>query len=192
MKSWKYILAALLFSVILTACGKTNQSEANDADNSNQSQSEEENKDDSQKIFGEFSTWNLEGEVVTQEIFEQKSLTMVNIWGTFCGPCISEMPGIGELNREYGNRDFQVVGMLCDVYEAGDETALQIVNETQADYQHLIVSQDLAHGILSQVTSVPLTVFLDSEGNMVGEVYMGARDKETWKLIIEQLLVQVQ
>ena len=45
---------------------------------------------------------------------------------------------------------------------------------------------------LQYVSSVPTTVFLDKNGSVVGEVYAGARDKETWELIINQYLAEVK
>ena len=35
-----------------------------------------------------FSTTDLEGNTVTNDIFSQADLTVVNFWGTFCNPCI--------------------------------------------------------------------------------------------------------
>ena len=42
---------------------------------------------------------------------------MVNIWATFCSPCIREMPELAELNEAYGD-NFQVIGIVVD---AADE-----------------------------------------------------------------------
>ena len=32
---------------------------------------------------------------MTHEVFDDADLTVINIWGTFCGPCIQEMPDLG-------------------------------------------------------------------------------------------------
>lgn len=42
--------------------------------------------------FPAFTTTDLNGNAVTEEIFLGKALTVVNIWGTFCDPCVNEMP----------------------------------------------------------------------------------------------------
>ena len=40
-----------------------------------------------------FETTDLDGNTVNSaDLFAASKLTMINIWGTFCGPCISEMP----------------------------------------------------------------------------------------------------
>ena len=53
---------------------------------------------------------------------------------------------------------------------------------------HIIVSKDLQNGILSTVTAYPTTIFVDAEGNQIGEVYIGARDQAAWELIVEKTL----
>lgn len=63
---------------------------------------------------------------------------MVNIWGTYCTPCLSEMPSLGKLAQEADPAEFQLVGVLADVMEAAgpeDETwakAISLVEETGA------------------------------------------------------------
>lgn len=146
------------------------------------------NTDGQTGIFGNFETVTLEGETVTQDIFAEADLNMVNIWGTFCGPCIREMPELGELSDEYADEGVQIIGMLTDVTDPEDETAHLIVDETGADYTHLVLSQDLVDNYLSQVQAVPTTVFVDGEGNQIGEVYTGARSKEDWSAIVDELL----
>ena len=169
-----------LMGLMLTSC----------ADRENEK--EESGRQTSKNVFGSFTSETLEGTEITQDIFAEADFTMVNIWGTFCGPCIREMPELGEISREYCEKGVQIVGMLCDVYESGDETALKIVEETQADYIHIVASSDLQNGILRQVQAVPTTIFVDSEGNQIGEIYTGSRDKKGWTEIIEETLGEVK
>lgn len=143
-------------------------------------------------VFGTFVSQTVDGTEVTQDIFAEADLTMVNIWGTFCGPCIAEMPELGELSREYEGSGVRIIGMLCDVYEPGDEEALEIIEATEADYMHIVASDDLMKGNLGAVQAVPTTVFVDKEGKQVGKAYSGATDKETWKQRIEELREEVQ
>lgn len=156
---------------------------------------EEEKKDG---VFSEFTAEDLDGNEQTQEIFSGKKLTMVNIWGTFCGPCISEMPELAELNEAYDESEFQVVGMVIDILgrdgtvsPEGIETAKYIIEQTGADYLHLTPSQDLIEKKLQYVDAVPETIFVDENGVQVGESYKGARSKEKWQEIIDELLTKV-
>lgn len=194
MKKMKYLVFMLMAVLLLAACGKSEEVVEEDITESVEAEetTEEENEQEPVKLFGVFDTQTLDGEPVTEEIWGEADLTMVNIWGTFCGPCIAEMPDLGEISREYADRGFQIVGMVCDVMEPGNETALEIVSETKADYTHVVASEDLTMNALQYVSSVPTTVFLDKEGDVVGEVYSGARDKASWELIINQYLAEVK
>lgn len=190
-------LILILTAIMLTACAGNEQAEEESSAGQAEEQKAESGEDTAdekqaeENIFGTFTSETLEGTEVTQDIFGEADLTMVNIWGTFCGPCIREMPELGEISREYGEKGVRIVGMLCDVYESGDETALKIVEATQADYTHIVASSDLGKGFLGQVQAVPTTVFVDSSGNQVGEIYTGSRDKESWIEIIEETLGEV-
>ena len=142
-----------------------------------------------------FTATDLDGNTVTQDIFADYSLTMVNIWATFCSPCIEEMPYLGQLKSEYQNKGVNIVGIVADVQnsdgsipEEGVAFAKEIVSQTGANYTHLLPSESLNNIILNNVAAVPTTVFVDSKGNRVGEEYVGSRDKQEWAEIIEELL----
>ena len=190
------VLAMGMFlALALEGCGGTEAAEdAGSGGNEGNVQKEETsgNEESGENIFGEFEAQTLDGEDVTQEIFGQSKLTMINIWGTFCGPCIQEMPELGEISRSYDTGEFQMIGLISDVMEPQDADAKEIIDSTQADYVHLIASPDLQRNILSRVSVVPTTVFVDADGNQVGEAYAGSRSKEDWTGIIEELRGEVQ
>ena len=116
---------------------------------------------------------------------------MVNIWATYCGYCLHEMPTLGQLNQEYADKGFQVIGIPLDANSASSiQTAKEIVEKTNASYLHLLPSQSLVEAKLNQVTYVPETFFVDENGAQVGQKYVGPKDKQDWAQIIEQLLEQ--
>lgn len=157
----------------------------------------EETEQASDGIMSSFSATALDETVVNQEIFSDYDLTMVNVWATYCGPCLSEMPDLGELAKTYEDKGVRIVGLVTDVLNADGtvsdsqlDTAREIVAATGADYLHIIPSQDL-HGLLSQVTAVPTTFFVDSTGNQVGNAYLGSKSKADWEDIIVQTMKEV-
>lgn len=142
-----------------------------------------------------FTTLDVYGEEVNQSIFNDYDLTMINIWGTFCSPCLKEMPDLGEINSEYEDQGFSIIGIVVDVQnEDGSvdysqiEKAQDIIANTEADYPHLLQSNNLISGLLSEVQYIPHTVFVDSDGNIIGEEYVGSRSKGEWIEIIESML----
>lgn len=140
---------------------------------------------------GYFTTTDLYGNTVTQEIFAQSDLTVVNVWATYCGPCINEMPYLGELAEEYDSSKVQIVGIPTDVYNQEYlDYALSLVNETGADYTHLLMSEELYNWGLTEIQYVPTTFFVNSEGEIIDTV-VGSMSKEDWKVLIDEKLASL-
>lgn len=154
-----------------------------------------------QKYTFAFESMDLDGNPVNEEIFKRHALTMVNIWGTYCGYCLDEMPALGELAKEYADKGVQIVGIVADVEQKKDGTysdkmvkeAKELVQATGADYLHIRASQGLLTGILRGVPGIPLTFFVDGEGNLLeGSVVVGSQSKEVWGAIFDEVLSWVQ
>ena len=121
-----------------------------------------------------FTTEDLDGNEVTESILKDKDVTMINIWGTFCPPCIEEMPELAKLSASLPE-NAQIIGILCDV-SLNDKSALQdaksIVSKAGTNYPCLLLNDSLTD-YLSQFMYVPTTIFVDSEGNQIGEPVVG-------------------
>lgn len=200
-------LAALFAALMMTAAcssaaddspadsAPSTSSAGESSSGESQAQSNEKNT-----ALGEFSVTDLEGAAVDQTIFAGRNLTMVNIWGTFCGPCIDEMPDLGQLNAEYADQGFQIVGIVVDTLDQNGnpvqsqlDTAKEIVEKTGAAYTHLIPNIDLMRKPkMTESPYIPTTFFVDGSGNTVGKLYSGKKSKKEYSKIIEQLLAEVQ
>ncbi|MCI8624166.1 MAG: TlpA family protein disulfide reductase [Provencibacterium sp.] len=135
-----------------------------------------------------FEGTDLEGNAVTSSIFSQSRLTMVNVWATYCNPCLNEMPALGELAADYETEEFQIIGIVSDVLE-GEDTSLteSLVEQTGAHYTHLLLNESIYDGLLTDVTAVPTTFFLDKDGVILDTV-IGAMEKSGWEEKINGLL----
>ncbi|ODU76578.1 MAG: hypothetical protein ABT00_15155 [Bordetella sp. SCN 68-11] len=191
---------AALFAalVMLAACGAPNGAGTLTTQSTTTAASSQGQTEQPEGLFSLFAAETLEGETVDQSIFEGKTLTMINIWATFCSPCLDEMPDLAALNEAYADKGVQVVGIVIDmlnedgtISEAQLENAKGIVAETGANYTHLLPSYDLIALKLQEVDSVPTTIFVDETGAQVGEDYIGARSQEKWSEIIDTLLEEV-
>ena len=193
-KRWKagiFLILSLLIAGTMTGC-QGNSKTRIDLGSSGVTESGQEAQRSDKPVFGDFKAQTIDGTEVDQEIFADADLTMVNIWGTFCGPCIREMPDLGVISRNYADKKVKIVGIISDVAEPNDESALSIIEQTKADYMHLVASEDLVNNYLSLVQVVPTTVFVDSEGKMVGKVYSGSKTRDKWEEIIDSSLETVK
>ena len=142
-------------------------------------------------LFSSFTSETLDGEKADGSIFKGKKVTMVNIWATFCGPCINEMPDLQRLHEDYSDKDFQVVGIVCDIYDEDDiETAKDIVEATGVKYEIILPSESLNEVKLDSVNTFPETLFVDETGEVIAGPYLGSRSYENWALIIDEVLAR--
>jgi len=146
----------------------------------------------------EFSSQDLNSKAVTSEIFSKNKLTMVNIWGTFCGPCIREMPDLASLNEANAKNGVQIVGIPIDIVDRKGKLILRakndadgIIKQTGASYVHIVPSKEMLSGLLKNVQAVPTTIFVDSNGTQIGDVYLGAKSQGEWQKIIDEILLKI-
>lgn len=136
-----------------------------------------------------FKSEDLNGNIVTNDIFLQKDLTVVNAWGTFCGPCIEEMPELAEWSKAMPD-NVQMIGLVGDIEGKEDtkhfELAKKIVEKAGADFVNIIPNEDFKE-LLSGIVGYPTTFFVDKEGNIVGDPIVGA-DVDGYKAFVEAYL----
>ncbi len=179
--------SVLLPAVLLAGCGAENTEE--------KAQTETKSGETSAALQEEealsFTGVDIEGNQVSSDIFSESKITMVNVWATYCNPCLSEMPGLGELAEAYEEGEFRVVGIISDVMEDADqetiEAAKDLIVQTEAGYTHLLLNESVYRALLTEVSVVPTTFFIDENGVVVDTV-LGALEKSAWEEKINALL----
>ena len=148
--------------------------------------------------FSSFKAQDIQGNEVTQEVLAQAELTVMNLWGTFCGPCLREMPGLGRLAAEYESKGVQFVGVVLDALDQQGhinqkqvDKARRLVEKTGAHFLHLLPSQDLMEAKLAAVYAIPETYFVDSKGKILDSV-TGAMAEDQWRAKIESVLASMR
>ncbi len=138
----------------------------------------------------QFTCLTPDGETLNADELLTGNVTMLNVWGTYCPPCIQELPYLGELSREYADRGLRIVGLVSDVYEQGNtEYARRLISETGADYTHVLNNDGFMGSVMTSVSYLPTTVFLNSSGVEIAR-YVGSYEKADWASIIEGILAQ--
>lgn len=94
-------------------------------------------------------------------------VVLLNIWATWCRPCIAEMPSLNALQNRASGAEFDVVPLSLD-REPG------LVQQFYQDHnlQHLLIfmdKNDAAVGDLG-VRGLPTTLLIDHEGREVGRL----------------------
>ncbi len=202
------LLAAALCASLLGACsvGSASSEAASSAAAVDSSASGQQGFDETTPSslvagpsLGEFSTQDINGNEYTQDIFQDYDLTMVNVFTTWCTPCVREMPDLEKLHQQVADQGVNVVGVVLDVLnEKGEavpeylEQARELVKKTGVTYPVLLPDSTYFNGRLIGIAAVPETFFVDQDGNIVGETYSGSGSLEDWLEVVEQELANLK
>ena len=132
----------------------------------------------STRNIGQFNTKTLDGTAVNQDVFAKNKITMVNIWATYCDPCKAEMKDLGELYKSLP-KDTGLISICVDGKEEPD-LAKKILKKNNCDFKALLPDDKLNTTILNKVSGVPTTLFVDSNGNVLGDPIVGSRSKDKY------------
>lgn len=148
---------------------------------------------------GDFTTQDIYGTDYTQDIFQDYDLTLVNLFTTWCSPCVAEMPELEELYQQMKDQGVGVVGVVLDVLnEKGEapqedlERAQLLAERTGVTYPILLPDSTYFNGRLTGIQAFPETFFVDRDGNIVGETYVGSGDLAYWLANVEKELAGVK
>lgn len=148
---------------------------------------------------GSFETTGIGGDTYTEKVFSDYDLTLVNIFTTWCSPCVNEIPELEKLYQEMKDSGVGVVGVVLDTVDSDGnqdedtvEKAETLREKTEASYPFLIPDSTMMNGRLNGISAFPETFFVDKDGNIVGDTYTGSHSLEEWKEIVEKELANVK
>src|SRR5690606_25536081 len=97
-----------------------------------------------------------------------EKLRLINIWATWCGPCIVEFPDFVDINRMYRDRAFEFISLSADKL-AQKEKALAFLQKKEASNTNYIFAGEDIYELIDVVEhdwhgSLPYTVLVDASG----------------------------
>jgi thiol-disulfide isomerase/thioredoxin len=141
--------------------------------------------------LGAFSANDINGKAVDSSIFAGHKLTMINIWATFCQPCIKEMPDLQKMSEDMpaGTQLISIVGDVKD--EELLKLAQKIVKDVGVSFTSIVPDNSLKQYLDNNMVAYPTTLFVDSAGKIIGEPIVGERDMSVYKKVLNDRLAQV-
>ena len=148
---------------------------------------------------GKFEMTGIDKKTYTEDMFSEYDLTLVNVFTTWCSPCVNEIPELEKLYQELKDQGVGVTGVVLDTADSEgnqDEQAIKkaelLQEKTKATYPFLIPDKNMMNGRLQGISAFPETFFVDKNGNIVGETYSGSHTLEEWKEIVEKELSAIK
>ena len=205
IRFWKTgaALLGICGMLIVNGCGASEQNAAQNGaeytEETGGTQTEDEAASGQITSLGAFSLEDLAGKQYTQEMFGEYELTMVNVFTTWCTPCVNEIPDLEKLHTQMADSGVNVVGIVLDaIDEKGNkseetvEKAKLLAERTGATYPFLIPDAGGLNGRLYGIDAVPETFFVDKNGSIVGDTYSGSRSFDAWMEIVTEELAGIK
>jgi peroxiredoxin len=121
-----------------------------------------------------FTLLGLDGKMVSLDDYKGK-VVLLNIWATWCPPCVEEMPSMEKLYQELKGENFEILAVSIDVL--GAKEVIPFMKKYKLSFPALTDSKGAIKS-LYQTTGVPESFIINKDGIIVEKV-IGPRDWAT-------------
>jgi thiol-disulfide isomerase/thioredoxin len=111
--------------------------------------------------------FDASGSQYTLADFRGKVL-LVNLWATWCVPCLEEMPTLDRLQGVMAGDDFEVLAISVD--KAGAEKSREFLEDLEVEHLDLYVDPTMNMNFKMSVFGLPTTLLLDRKGQEIGRL----------------------
>ena len=110
---------------------------------------------------------------------KSEKLRLINVWATWCGPCVIEYPELVNLQRMYGNRSFEFVSISADKPGSADKV-LEFLKSKHSAVQNYLFDSDDKYALIEAIDpnwngALPYSMLVEPGGKIAYSV-QGAVD----------------
>jgi thiol-disulfide isomerase/thioredoxin len=105
---------------------------------------------------------DLRGRTVRLSDYKGK-VVLINFWATWCPPCRAEVPDLVKIQRDYGKRGLQIIGITYPPQT--DSEVRQFIRELKINYPVALGMKE-TKSLFDQSETLPLTIVIDRDGNV--------------------------
>ena len=130
----------------------------------------------------DFSLPQLDGQTLQLSSYRGK-VVVLDFWATWCDPCREETPYLVELQKKYGDRGLQIIGISMD---DGPEPVRGFYQQFHMNYP-VVMGTAKTGELYGGVLGLPIAFFVDREGKIQSKK-IGAQSAAVLEREIQKLL----
>ena len=175
MRKKGFIITAVLLIVIITVAAVGYKFLLSNAD-LKENLATDKLTEQSSITVPDFTVSDMGDKEVNFSSFAAGKPTIINFWATWCGPCKTELPYFQKLYEKHGD---EINFMMINLPDGQRETVDSVKKFLKASGYTLPFYFDTSRNTsyIFDMTYIPLTVFIDSDGNYLGN-HVGALTEE--------------
>jgi len=112
---------------------------------------------------------------------------VINLWATWCKPCVGEMPDLSALSQELKDKNLKMFGISSE----DGKTIENFLKAKPVEYPILNGTEEtfdiLGKAVGQKIDGIPVTFIIDKDGKIV-EYMVGAKSKQAFKDLITKYL----
>ena len=124
--------------------------------------------------------WNTEIQSVDGATFRlsdyKDKVVVIDLWATWCGPCRLEVPHLVELQKEYGGKGVEVIGLTTENPEDDEAKVRDFAREFKINYKLGWSPREVSIALMAGNTSIPQT-FVIAPGGRIVTKFRGFSDR---------------
>ena len=162
------LLAAVLALALLTGCGGKQASDSSPEDQTVPNEPAGKEGAAALGSLTSFSAGTLDGGTFTQEDIAAKDLTAINFWGTFCSPCIAEMPDLAAFEKALPD-NVAMLTVCLDGY-GNEDSVKEVLENAGFEGVTLITGEGDLLDLANNLMYTPTTVLADSQKEITADM----------------------
>lgn len=142
--------------------------------------------------FSELSVFSMDGGDVRLSDYLGEKVLLVNVWATWCGPCVVEMPSMQRLYESIGHEDFEILAVSVDAPAGQLDLGGREGGDLQAFANELGLTFPILHNPsgdiqrVYQTTGVPESFVIGKDGI----IYKKIAGQTEWDTTVNEELIR--
>jgi thiol-disulfide isomerase/thioredoxin len=117
------------------------------------------------------AAWHTEIQAVDGASFRlsdfKDKVVVVDLWATWCGPCRLEVPHLVELQKEYGAKGVEVIGLTTEDPSTDEELVRNFAREFKINYRLGWSPREVSLALMNGNTTIPQTFVIAPGGRII-------------------------
>ena len=138
--------------------------------------------------FAHLSAERIDGSMMSFA-YVDGDILIIDFWGTWCAPCVSEIPHYNAIDREYRDKGVHLIGLTAQSGEA-EEVAewLEADESHNITYQLVMVNDELIN-TFGPILGYPTTILIDKDGTIIKRwIGAGANKSDRIRELLDKML----